>query len=381
MLKILHIIPSLKRAGAERLVLDICNELVEKKMAEVLLLVMYPKNEYPELSENIKIVYCSSRVYPSLSGKSKANLEEFTKIVRDFKPDIIHSHLFEAEMMSRWKIFPHIKYVSHAHDNMIQLKKIKANTLFSKQKFTNFYERNLLFKKYKECNNNFIAISEDTNIYLKNNLPEVFQNNIYLLHNAIDFFKFKRSSDLIPSIVNKEIKLVNIGSFVNKKNQSFLIDVISYLRRKNYNITLELLGDGINKKEVENRINEAGLATIIFCRGNVHNIEDYLHKSHIYVHSATYEPFGLVLLEAMASGLPVVSLDGKGNRDVVKNGVNGFMLEKPDVIIFAKKIIELATKLDLYKSMSENAVKFAADFDIKNYVDKLMQLYNKILHQ
>ena len=56
-IKILFVIPTLRRAGAQRLVLDICNGLVEKKLAEVLLLVMYPENEYPELSKNINIVY------------------------------------------------------------------------------------------------------------------------------------------------------------------------------------------------------------------------------------------------------------------------------------------------------------------------------------
>ena len=49
-------------------------------------------------------------------------------------------------------------------------------------------------------------------------------------------------------------------------------------------------------------------------------------------------PFGLVLLEAMAAGLPVVSLDGKGNSDFIKNGINGYILEKKILIYLAKKL-------------------------------------------
>jgi len=375
MLKVLHIIPSLSKGGAERLVVDICTQLSERNFAEVLLLVMYQQGEYADITSSFQIKFCKSRVLPSFSGKVKADISEFNKIVKAFNPDIIHSHLFEAEMLSRWNTFQNIGYVTHCHDNMRQFKRFDAECLFRKSRFTDFYERKLMLRKYRQCDNNFIAISKDTERFFKTNLPCYLQN-IFLLPNAIDYNKFSRNDVLAKkSLSLQKIELINVGSFVDKKNQSFLIDVVKVLHGKGFNISLILLGDGTNRQMVENKIKENNLTDHIRCFGNVNNVEDFMHKADIYVHSALYEPFGLVLLEAMAAGLPVVCLDGKGNRDIVREKYNGFMIPKADAGLFTEKIEVLIKDKDLYAHISENAVSFARDYDIKMYVNKLMEIY------
>ncbi len=77
----------------------------------------------------------------------------------------------------------------------------------------------------------------------------------------------------------------------------------------------------------------------------------------------------------MASGLPVITTDGYGNRDLIKEGINGFMIWKRDPEEFAKKIIELLNTPDLYNSMSKNAIEFASGFDVKPYCEKLLKIY------
>jgi glycosyltransferase involved in cell wall biosynthesis len=378
MLKILHIIPTLRRGGAERLVLNICNVLL-KQGFDVLLVVMYEQNEYPELSENINIRYCSSRVVPSLSGKAKIEIDDFINIVNDFKPDIIHSHLFETEILSRWKLFHGIAYISHCHDNFRQFKKFDLNCLLKKSRLTDIYERKNIINRYIKCRNHFIAISNDSKLFLKNNLPKDL-HNFTLMHNAIDIARFEKYRTFVKNNLDPHnVKLINTGSFVDKKNQIFLIDVVKVLHDKGHNVSMELLGDGPNMKKIENKIKEAGFSGSIYCRGNVNNVEDYLHKADIYVHSATYESFGLSLIEAMAAGLPVVCLDGKGNRDILKEGYNGFMVKYPNAELFAEKIINLISNPELYNTISKNAIKFAADYDIGNYINSLAQLYKSVL--
>src|SRR4051812_45741931 len=112
-LKIMHIIPDLAKGGAERLTLDICRELSSRKGVEVLLMTLDEKNEYKFLSEGLQINYCTSYVRPSLSGKSQTDLEQYKKIVAEFKPDIIHSHLFAAEFFSRELLFENVQYFTH----------------------------------------------------------------------------------------------------------------------------------------------------------------------------------------------------------------------------------------------------------------------------
>jgi glycosyltransferase involved in cell wall biosynthesis len=103
----------------------------------------------------------------------------------------------------------------------------------------------------------------------------------------------------------------------------------------------------------------------------VENVEQYLWQSDVYVHTATYEPLGLVLLEAMAAGFPVISLDGGGNRDLMINGKNGFLIEKQDPKEFADRILEVYQNNEISNFNAE----FAKQFDIKTYCDKLLEIY------
>ena len=100
-------------------------------------------------------------------------------------------------------------------------------------------------------------------------------------------------------------------------------------------------------------------------------MEEYLWQSDVYVHTATYEPLGLVLLEAMASGIPVISLDGGGNRDLIINGKNGFLIENQNPKEFANRILEVYQN----KEISDFNVELAKQFDIKTYCDELLEIY------
>jgi glycosyltransferase involved in cell wall biosynthesis len=374
MLKVLHIIPSLVKGGAERLVLDLCCELSKRKDIDVRLIFFSDKNEYRFLSENIKHIVIPSCVIPSISGKDKINIDSLLQYVSMFKPDIIHSHLYEAEIASRWITFPGIKYITHCHDNMIQLRRFSFFGNWNKRRMTDYFERKLLLKRYDKCNNSFIAISNDTETFLEENLPTRL-HRISLLHNAFNYDKFYIQDKIRETLIHDTIQLINVGGFVDKKNQSFLVDVVKVLKNNGIVVNLKLLGDGPNREKVENKIIDYGLSDSIVCTGNVNEVENYLHQADIYVHSATYEPFGLVLLEAMAAGLPVVCLDGKGNRDIMEEGKNGFMIGKQNAELFAEKIILLIKMEEVYQKISSYAREFAKKYDISGYVDRLLVLY------
>ena len=94
---------------------------------------------------------------------------------------------------------------------------------------------------------------------------------------------------------------------------------------------MHLLGDGVNFDKVKRAISGYHLENSVLQHGKVDQVEHWLTKAHLYVHAAWYEPFGLVFLEAMASGLPCITLDGKGNRDVIEPKKNGMLMESQDV--------------------------------------------------
>ncbi len=375
-MKILHVIPSLDKGGAERYCADVCAELSKRQGIEVILLAMSPSNKYSFITNHINYRTCNSTVLPSISTKGKYNTVEYDQIVNSFKPDIIHSHLFWAELLTRYKPIPQVAYVTHCQNNMPEFDNLKLSRIFHKSTWTNFFEKNWIIKKYKECRNNFIVISKDTEIYYKNVLPAQIQN-ITLLYHAIDFQKFNKAN--ISRIDRlKDINLVYVARFAIYKNHQFLVDVVKELKDRGYNVKLDFLGNGECFEDVKNKVGNLQLTNEINFAGVVDNVEDYLVKANVYVHPAYYEPFGLVIIEAMAAGLPVVCLDGKGNRDLIEEGKNGFMIFENNPTLFANKIIETITSSESYSKMSQYAVDYAREFDIKLHVDKLIEYYKKI---
>ena len=143
------------------------------------------------------------------------------------------------------------------------------------------------------------------------------------------------------------------------------------------NVTLDILGFGTRYEEHLQHIKSKKLESHVFLHGNVKNVDEFLSNSHIYVHSAIYEPFGMVFLEAMASSLPIVSLDGKGNKDLITDGFNGFFIHERNVNNFTDAILKILKDTDLYHSMSSNSKQKSADYDIFNNIKKLDEIYAK----
>lgn len=367
-LRILHVITNLKMGGAERLTLDICSQLASTPNTLVTLVLLENEIEY-ELPTHFKTIILKNKCSLSLKKPHSFDNSEFEAILLDFKPHIIHSHLFESEIISRYSLHKNIRYFTHIHDNIRQFK--PRINLLKKKNLTELFERWWIFNRYKKSNNKFISISRDTTNYSLKYLPKQLHNNIYYLPNSINTSNFSPSN----KIPTNKIKLIAIGSLVQKKNHTFLIDVVAELINQKMDVELSIIGEGKMKKELEAKIEYFKLQHVIHLVGNRKDIASCLANADIFVHSASYEPFGLVLLEAMASGTPIVSINGKGNKELITNYENGFILDKPSPLEFVKKIIELYTNQQLYQQFQKNGVEFSKQFDIKNYTLKLLNIY------
>ena len=359
-LKIIHVIPNLKKGGAERLVQDVCNHIFQNQLAHVKLITFH-KDVDIKFPFHVNI---PSQFELSITKKCKINIIELQKFIENFKPNIIHSHLWESEML-----LTNIKYkdcirFTHFHDNMVQLRK----SLLPKNKghLTNIFEKRLFLKNN---NNHFICIAKDSYEFASKNLPK--KNKIHLIPNAIDYQKFYNGEKRDCS----EIKIINVGSFVEKKNQSFAVHILKDLIDKGYPASLTFLGDGYMKNKVENLAVKYGVIKNISFLGNVENVEGYLKESNLYLHTATYEPFGLVILEAMASGLPVISLNGKGNSDLIENGKNGYIFEEENPNLFSQKIIHIYKNHSEREIIIQNGFSTAKKHDIKEYTENLISCY------
>lgn len=367
-MKIIHIIPNLKRGGAERICIDICNEL-QNKGHDVLLILFYNKNEYSELTSRLNIKIIPSSFTPSILKSNTLKIEELEKTVLNFKPDIIHSHLYEADLVSYNLKIKNAKFFSHIHSNR---KELQANykTENLKQKLIFLFEKRLYKSLLKKKEVHQIAISQDCFNFVTIDLKSPL-NKVSLLPNCIDYELFKGSHKSIRNF--KEIKLIAVGRFDENKDQRFLIDV---LRKLTPNFKLIFLGQGVLLENVQNYVLENDLEKQVIFKGIVANPQDELKSADIFVHAAKKEAFGLVLIEAMATGLPVITTNGGGNRDIIINKENGFMLESRKPKLFADKIIHLINSIEDYERISKNCIAFASKYDVKTYVKSLLSLYN-----
>lgn len=366
-MKILHIIPTLNKGGAERIALDMCVEL-QRQGHEVKICTFREDNQYAFLTKNLDYQTVKTRVQLSLWRKNQVNVSALQQVIDSFMPDVIHSHLFEAEINLAFCSFSeNTRRVIHFHDNMRQLKRFSWKTLTNKALLANFYERKLVLRNLPQ-KTVAIGISKDAFSYANRELPSTFYVELFL--NAIDTNRF------VPASSQTSIpELTMIGSLVEKKGQNLAIETIAELISRGFELKLNLLGGGVKRAELEALAENLGIKQFIVFHGNQDFPEKFLQQTLAYIHTASYEPFGLVLIEAMACGLPVVCTDGKGNRDLIQEGENGFMIWERDPKLLADKIQFLLENESERKRMGGNAYRFAQQFGMEEYVKKLISIY------
>lgn len=130
-----------------------------------------------------------------------------------------------------------------------------------------------------------------------------------------------------------------------------------------------LCGDGPERENLERAVREAGLEQNIIFRGSVSDMDTHYASAAMYVLTSEMEGLPMVLLEAKSHGLPIVSFDIEtGPSDIVRDGVNGYLVESGNTDAMAEKICELIENSELRKQFSENAALDMDKFDEETIV-------------
>ena len=373
-LRILFLINDLGKGGAERFLIDLGTALQNRSDVEFVIGTLFDNNEYTELTARLPIVQLH---YAPFSFTAAREYATYRSLLQEFKPHIVHTHLYLAEFLSAQHVSTDITYVCHGHDNMVQFARPGVGTRFDRVAVTNWLEKRYLIRnKYRRVRTSFVANSSHTLAYYKAVLPRFMRGDVHLLRYGFDYERFRaRKLPTLPA--SGPIRLINVGSFQHKKNQIFIVSVARALREAGIDFHVDLLGDGENRARVQAEVERSRLGNRITFHGNVDRVEEWLWRSHLYLHTAWYEPFGLVLLEAMAAGLPCVMLDGKGNRDLIEQGQNGHMIDEQDPSEFAARIQALTTLPEAYEAMSAYAREYARGFDIGRAADRFVAFYHQ----
>lgn len=210
----------------------------------------------------------------------------------------------------------------------------------------------------------------------------------YLKNYTKNYFSLEKEIKVIPNFVNikqftpskskKTPLLVHISNFRPIKNVSDIIKAFKIISDKE-EISLLLIGDGPQKEAIRNLVNELNLFKKVIFNHNRQRIAKLISKGNIFILASKMESFGLVALEAMSCGLPVVAYKVGGLPEVVAHKENGFLVKKGDVEALAKAVLKILQNKELFKKFSINSRKIAtSNFNEDKIVKEYEEYYLKI---
>lgn len=345
-MKVLHVLSSTKLSGAENVVADIC---------------MMFEGVY-------KMVYCSPNgpISDSLQARSvkyislkRFGIKEITRVIKEYKPDLIHAHDSRASVMIALLSFG-IPVVSQLHGNHENMRKITV--------------KSLLYLLLSFRINRIIAVSPsciDDYVFKR-----FVKHKTIILPNVIHY---NRIELLVNNDCNSyDFDFVFLGRLSYPKNPERVARVAAEILKKNPNANFGVIGEGELKDKMVNVFNEKGVSDRVIFTGRLSFPYKALKSARCMLMCSRYEGLPIAALEAMALGIPIVSTPVDGMKLIVDHEKTGFLSE------FDEKLVGFVGKLisddDLFTEISEASKrKFTNLNSEQNYKDVLSKVYQDII--
>lgn len=174
--------------------------------------------------------------------------------------------------------------------------------------------------------------------------------------------------------------MVSIGRLAQEKNWSTLLRAVAKSYQTHPELRLVLIGDGPQKEMLETLARELGIAERVMFTGELEfsDVTAYLKAADLFGFASVTETQGLVTMEAMAAGLPVVAVDASGTRDIVDDGQQGFLV-RDDADALAASIDRLLDSPTMMRSFKDQALEKAKVFDVQNRAKELLNVYEQAI--
>lgn len=174
--------------------------------------------------------------------------------------------------------------------------------------------------------------------------------------------------------------IISAGRLAEEKNWSILLQAFALAQKSYSNMRLVLIGDGPQAEELHELAGELGVAERVLFTGKVpfDEIPNYLKAADLFSFASITETQGLVTLEAMAAGLPVVAVAASGTRDILQNGKQGFLVEN-DAQALASGIIKLVESPSLMSRFKSAALRKSRTFENRRLAQKMLDVYEQAI--
>ena len=231
-------------------------------------------------------------------------------------------------------------------------------------KLSDFYDYHCKISKY----DSIVTLTQEDKVLNWRNTEKV-----YVIPNPLTFQNEK------ISMLNTK-KIIAVGRLSAEKNFSSLIRVFRCITDCHPDWVLEIYGDGNEYVFLQKLITDLRLENSVYLCGSTPQVQEKMCDSSIFVLSSIFEGFGLVITEAMSCGLPVVSYKCPcGPKDIITDGVDGFLVPVGDERMLAERICYLIENPDIRTQMGAAAFRKSENYRIEKIIPMWMSLFERLI--
>ncbi|MCL9808512.1 glycosyltransferase [Flavobacterium luminosum] len=237
---------------------------------------------------------------------------------------------------------------------------------------TYFFKNRFLTKFIYSKNYAIVCASKGIEEKLRN--THVLRN-IVTIYNGIDIAEIQQKSKQEVDLPFKFI--ISIGRFERQNIKQFdkLIEAYLESNLKNQGIHLLIIGDGITQSEMQHKFSNEEYVHFV---GHISNPYPYIHQSEFLVLSSKYEGFPMVLIESLASGVPVISFDcPTGPNEIILHEENGLLVSDQNFETLKKAMERGVNDVEFLEKCKKRAKESVEKFDFKVIANKWIELFNK----
>jgi len=296
----------------------------------------------------------------------------FLKLLMIPKDSIIHAHIAQAmipEVVFLILKIRKIPYIAHIHADVEPSGKMGFLLPFYKKMF---------LQKILNSASRIIVPSKDY-VSLISEKYTIPKTKIQEIPNGTELEHFKSTSTKL----HDPIRLLSVSRLCKHKNIPLLIKSFkSFIEKNRRDAELHIVGEGEEKNKILDLIKKEKLEDKIILHGGLwgKDLHDIYSNSDIFILASTHESFGIVLIEAMASGLPIVVSNITSITNIIKNNITGLLVE-PSPDNFTKAVEKLLGDSQLREKLIENGLKEVRKYSWDKIIPKFEHVYSEIAHE
>jgi sugar transferase (PEP-CTERM/EpsH1 system associated) len=371
---IVHVIYHLAVGGLENGLVNLINRLPRERFRHAIICL----TDYTDFRNRIQDPDIRVFVLHKRPGKDWRIYPELWQLFRELKPDIVHTRnlsTLESQFPALLAGVPHRVHGEHGRDI--------GDLDGSRRKYQ------LLRRLFSPIVQRYIALSFDLDHYLQDRVG-IPGSKITHICNGVDTGKFKSTGQQKQGVLpdnfsgTDTIVIGTVGRMEEVKDQVNLANAFIRLVKdqpdNSNKLRLVMIGDGVLHQPALSLLEMAGLGDIVWLPGERDNVPELLGAMDVFVLPSLAEGISNTILEAMATGLPVVATNVGGNSELVVDGSTGLLVPRSDPDALAAAIRCYVETPDLRRRHGENARKRCeAEFSITTMVNNYQALYESLL--